>query len=317
MIQNFKMADVGEKPMTHRIACAKGRIHMGEEAFCLIQQNQLPKGNPIPMAETAGVLAVKKTAELLPLCHPLILDKVEFQFEWDMPNHAIEVTCRVSTHAKTGVEMEALLGVQIALLTIYDLTKPVDPALTITDIRLESKQGGKRGLWMHPNSEHFAHELSFKDIRTAILTVSDRASAGIYPDKTGEVMQQILEHWGNTIVDTKVIPDEKNIITEQLLYMIDTLKTDLVITMGGTGISKRDHTPEVAAALCDRMLPGLGELLRQHGALTTPYAWLSRAIAGIRQNTLIMTLPGSPKAVRESMEALKTPLLHALQQLKV
>lgn len=307
MIQNFKMADVGEKPITHRIACAKGRICMSEKAFHLIEQNQLPKGNPIPMAETAGILAVKKTAELLPLCHPLILDTVEFQFEWDAPKHAIEVTCRVSTHAKTGVEMEALLGVQIALLTIYDLIKPVDPALTITDIRLESKQGGKR---------HFNHDPNFKDIRTAILTVSDRASAGVYPDKTGEVMQQILEHWGSTIVDAKVIPDEQDVIAEQLMRMVDQLQADLVITMGGTGISKRDHTPEVVVTLCDRMLPGFGELLRQNGSLLTPYAWLSRAVAGVRQNTLIITLPGSPKAVQESMEALKTPLLHALQQLR-
>lgn len=321
------MVDVGEKTVTYRIACALGRICMSEEAFNLIKQNRLPKGNPIPMAETAGMLAVKKTSEILPLCHPLALEKVEFQFELDETEHAVEVLCTVSAHEKTGVEMEALMGVQVALLTIYDLTKPVDPALTITEIRLKSKQGGKKGTWIHPHFfmgegvserlQHFKNELSFKDLRVAVLTISDRASRGEYTDESGEALKQVLKNWGANKLESAIVSDEKDEISHKLLYYADQLKIALVITTGGTGISKRDNTPEVVTSCCDRILPGFGELLRQSGSVFTPYAWLSRANAGVRNNTLVVTLPGNPKAVQQGLEVLKIPLLHAISQLNM
>lgn len=314
MIQTFHMADIGTKTVTHRIACAEGRIYMNQEAFDLIKQNKLHKGNPIPMAETAGILAVKKTADMLPLCHPLILDKIAFQFELEEEKRAIHVECAVSAHEKTGVEMEALMGVQVALLTIYDLTKPVDPALTISDVRLKSKQGGKRGFWQ-ADSGHFKSEHSFGDVRVAVLTVSDRASRGEYSDVAGEVLKETLKTWGAQVVEDAIVSDEQAEITDKLIHYADELGLPLIVTTGGTGMAKRDHTPEVVVSLCDRMLPGFGELLRHSGSAFTSYSWLSRAVAGIRKGTLIVTLPGSPKAVTEGLEALKIPLLHAIQQL--
>lgn len=268
------------------------------------------------MAETAGILAVKKTADILPLCHPLILDKIAFQFELEEEKHAIRVECVVSAHEKTGVEMEALMGVQVALLTIYDLTKPVDPALTISDVRLKSKQGGKRGFWQ-ADREHFKSEASFSDVRVAILTISDRASRGEYSDGAGKVLKEILKAWGAQVVEDAIVSDEQVEITNKLIHYVDELGVPFVVTTGGTGMAKRDHTPEVVASLCDRMLPGFGELLRQSGSAFTPYSWLSRSTAGIRKGTLILTLPGSPKAVAEGLEALKTQLLHAMQQLGI
>lgn len=322
MMQTFKMTDVGEKTTTHRIACAVGQIHMNEEAFNLIKQNRLPKGSAFAMAETAGILAAKKTSEILPLCHPLALEKIEFQFELDEPEHAIQVLCTVSAHERTGVEMEALMGVQVALLTIYDLTKPINPALIMTNIHLKSKQGGKKGIWTYPKGEwgdkslpHFKNGPSYKNVRAAVLTISDRASRGEYQDEAGEVIKQILKDWGAHIAESAVVPDEKEEISNKLLYYVDAKKVTLIMTTGGTGISKRDHTPEVVASSCERMLPGFGELLRYNGSVFTPYAWLSRSIAGVRNNTLIITLPGNPNAVRQGLEALKIPLLHAIGQL--
>lgn len=314
------MVDVGEKAVTHRIACASGRICMNEEAFNLIKQNRLPKGNPLPMAETAGILAVKKTSEILPLCHPLALEKIEFQFELNETERAVEVLCTVSAHEKTGVEMEALMGVQVALLTIYDLTKPVDPSLVITEVHLKSKQGGKKGAWTHPHfstlEQHFKNNLSFKDLQIAVLTISDRASRGEYVDESGNVLKQILKDWGVNSAESAIVSDEKDEISNKLLYYADQLKIPLVITTGGTGISKRDNTPEVVTGCCDRILPGLGELLRLSGSQFTPFAWLSCSVVGVRNNTLIVTLPGNPKAVRQGLEALKIPLLHAISQLE-
>lgn len=322
--QTFHMADVGEKPIAHRVAVAQGRIVMSEEAFIMVKAGTLPKGNPIPMAETAGILAAKRTADILPLCHPLALEKIELNFEWEEPSHSVLVECTVSAHEKTGVEMEALFGVQAALLTIYDLTKPVDPALTLTDIRLKTKAGGKKGFWTHPaggrgQDFEFAHTRNnflYSDVRVSVLTLSDRASKNEYPDHSGEEIKRVFKTWGAQLVDAAVIPDEPAQIRDKILHYVDTLGVDLVVTTGGTGLSKRDCTPEVVSTLCDRLVPGIAELLRQTGAAHTPYAWLSRSVAGIRKKALIVTLPGSLKAVKESLSVLEKLLLHALDQLK-
>lgn len=321
-MHSFHMTDVGNKPKTHRIARAVGCIRMSRDAFIQLKNHQLPKGDPLPMAETAGILATKKAAEILPLCHPLALEKVEFQFTLQEAENAVWVECTVSAHEKTGVEMEALLGVQTALLTIYDLIKPIDPALILTDIRLQFKEGGKRGRWEHPmfshrgdHHHHFKNTFSFNDVKTAILTISDRASRGEYVDESGPRLKQILESWQTPIIAEAITSDDSAEIENKLLYFVDELGVHLVITTGGTGISERDNTPEVIMRVCDRMLPGIPELLRHHGSQFTPFSWLSRQVAGIRKGTLIIALPGSPKAIEQSLDVLKEPILHAVEQL--
>ncbi|MBI4357054.1 MAG: bifunctional molybdenum cofactor biosynthesis protein MoaC/MoaB [Gammaproteobacteria bacterium] len=325
-MHTFNMVDVGNKSTTHRVACATGCIRMSFDSFTLIKNRQLPKGDPLPMAETAGILATKRTPELLPLCHPLSLEKVDFQFQLDEVENAIWVECTVSAHEKTGVEMEALLGVQIALLTLYDLIKPVDPALTITDIRLKSKQGGKRGLWTHPTHtptekniphSHFKNVLPLDTIQVALLTISDRASRGEYSDESGPEAKRILESWGVSSITSAITSDEKSEITNKLLDFTDRLSVHLIITTGGTGVSKRDHTPEVITSLSDRLLPGIPELLRHSGSAFTPFSCLSRQVAGIRNQTLIIALPGNPKAIQQSLNVLKEPLLHAVGQIRI
>ena len=149
---NAIMVDVSDKPVTTRVAVATGKIYVCQEIFERIQKHEIAKGDVLGVARLAGVMATKRTSELIPLCHPLPLTKCEVNFELKETENTlyyIVVTCLAKTDGKTGVEMEALTGVQIALLTIYDMCKAVDKSMVITDVHLLSKSGGKSGdfLW--------------------------------------------------------------------------------------------------------------------------------------------------------------------------
>ena len=148
--QNWSMADVSAKAVTHRVAVAGGRIVIGAEAFALLEQGALPKGDPLAMAEIAGIQAAKRTPSLIPLCHPISLNRVLVRCVPRPGDQAVDVYCLAEIAERTGVEMEALTGLSVALLTIWDLVKPVNPALEITAQRLLYKSGGKRGTWIHP-----------------------------------------------------------------------------------------------------------------------------------------------------------------------
>ena len=148
---NFHMVDVSQKQNTHRKALAMGKIYVGEKTFKLIQNKQMPKGDPISLAEVAALLGVKKTSEIIPLCHPLTVDYRSTKIIQNSNDFSLETYCVVAAFAKTGVEMEAIMGVNAALVTIYDLCKIVNPDLKIDGVRLLIKQGGKSGTWINPN----------------------------------------------------------------------------------------------------------------------------------------------------------------------
>jgi len=157
---SFHMIDVSSKKETFRRALASGKIFVGEEVFNLIKNKKMPKGDPLTLAEVASVLGVKKTSELIPLCHPLPIDHTATKIVMNEDDNSIEVFCVVSTYSKTGVEMEAIMGVNAALITIYDLSKIVNANLKIDNIRLLIKEGGKSGLWKNPDGiPNFLKEL--------------------------------------------------------------------------------------------------------------------------------------------------------------
>ena len=147
----FSMADVATKPVTYRLALASGQISVGEEAFELLKNKALPKGDALALAEFAGIQAAKQTPSLIPLCHPISLNRVSIHTRLRQDRFAVEVYAVAEIDAQTGVEMEALCGLNIALLTIWDLTKPINAALEITGVKLLYKSGGKRGDWIHPD----------------------------------------------------------------------------------------------------------------------------------------------------------------------
>tara|TARA_R110002111_G_scaffold76775_6_gene121538 strand:+ start:194 stop:667 length:474 start_codon:yes stop_codon:yes gene_type:complete len=141
------MVDIGEKPVTQRIAVASGCISMHKETLSLIKEGGHKKGDVLGIARTAGIMGAKKTSELIPLCHPLSLTHINIDLTVNEENSSILCVCQAETEGKTGVEMEALTAVQISLLTIYDMCKAVDRGMTITDIQLTKKSGGKSGTW--------------------------------------------------------------------------------------------------------------------------------------------------------------------------
>lgn len=147
---NAHMVDVGAKDQTHRVARAQGTIRMKPETFAMISQGTAKKGDVIGIARVAAIMASKKTAELIPLCHPIALTRVAVEFELNEADSSVRCVATCETHGQTGVEMEALTAVQVGLLTIYDMCKAVDRFMEIGGVKLLEKSGGKSGHWVAP-----------------------------------------------------------------------------------------------------------------------------------------------------------------------
>lgn len=149
-----------------------------------------------------------------------------------------------------------------------------------------------------------------------ILISSDKGSKGDRADESGRVIQEMMEQQGYILKKYTILPDEKELLAAEMIHMADELKVDLLLTSGGTGFSKRDITPEATLTVVERLTPGISEAIRYNSLKITPRAMLSRAISGIRKDTLIINLPGSPKAVRESLEYIIPHIAHGLEILK-
>ncbi|MGL4766765.1 MAG: bifunctional molybdenum cofactor biosynthesis protein MoaC/MoaB [Formosimonas sp.] len=322
MNQTFQMINVGHKPITHRIAIARGQITLGADAFELLRNRSLPKGDALILAEVAGIQGAKNASSLMPLCHPMGLDAVQMAHELHAESCSVSIYCTASTHAKTGVEMEALAGVNAALLTIWDLCKMINPHLQMNHIELLAKVGGKSGLWLNPNGvpdwvrEQVAPRVyDLSAFNFAVLTLSDRASSGVYADKSGALLVEMLHTHQARIHSKQVLPDDAATLKNTLLQLSQT-EVDCIISTGGTGVAPRDITPEVVHSIADKTIDGLGELLRISGAAFTTLSWASRATAAVVNQTLIITLPGSPKAVAEGMDVLIPILPHFIKIMK-
>lgn len=317
-LPRYAMADVRRERPTPRRAVAVGEFAPGAEVFATIVERRLPKGDALQLAEIAGIQGAKLAWQWMPLCHPLALEFVAVHV-LPVPQRAVvRVYCEAATEARTGVEMEALAGVNAALLTLYDLTKPVEPALTINGVRLLFKEGGKKGLWIHPAGLDDFERATFKPRgiariegwRTAVLTASDRAATGQYPDRSGPVLVSALGGIGAEIIASEVLPDDADALATRIAELAAT-GIGLVMTTGGTGIGPRDCLPEVLARLSTRRVPGLGELFRIESRHHTPLSWLSRAEAVLVGSTLVVALPGKPEAVAQGMAILAPLLAHA------
>lgn len=153
-------------------------------------------------------------------------------------------------------------------------------------------------------------------IRTAIMTLSDKGSAGEREDESGQIIRELIANLGASAVHYEILPDEKSRIIETLKRLSDSGNIDLILTTGGTGVAPRDVTPEATLAVIDRELPGMAEAMRAESLKKTPHAMISRAVAGIRKQTLIVNLPGSPKAVRENLAVILPALPHAIEKIK-
>lgn len=292
------MVDITTKGTTLRIATAQAIVRVGsEDTIAAIKEDRVPKGNVLAMAKAAGLLGVKKTPDLLPDCHPLPIESTVINYQMDDLELRIEVI--VKTLYKTGVEVEAMHGASVVALTIYDMLKPIDKQVSIHEIKLLEKSGGK--------STH-RKRLSRK-VKATVVVCSDSIAAGDKTDKAGKTIVAELESHGLESIDHTVIPDEADEIRRVLNLAMDS-GSRLIIYTGGTGLSPRDVTPETLTPLLDRRIPGMEEAIRSYGQDRTPYAMLSRSVVGTIGNALVMALPGSTKGAQESMQAIFPAALH-------
>ncbi|HJU35135.1 MAG TPA: bifunctional molybdenum cofactor biosynthesis protein MoaC/MoaB [Nitrososphaera sp.] len=297
------MFDVGHKSETLRVATARAVIKVSPETIYMINEGKSPKGNIVDAARISATMGAKRTWDLLPYCHPIPIDQIKVDIS--IKTESIEVDVQVKTTWKTGVEMESLTGASIAALTIYDMLKPVDESLAIGSIKLLAKSGGVKDFY----------ERYDKPLRASVIVISDSVSKGDRADRSGMLAVQRLKSAGFEVVDYRVIPDDPSKIELSLKTTCDELKVDLILTCGGTGLGPRDTTPEVTRKVLEKEAIGISEALRMHGQKRTPLSMLSRGVAGVRGETIVVNLPGSARAVAESLDALIPGILHASRML--
>ncbi|HEY6755894.1 MAG TPA: bifunctional molybdenum cofactor biosynthesis protein MoaC/MoaB [Nitrososphaera sp.] len=297
------MFDIGDKSETLRIATAQAIVKVRPKTIRLIKEGKSPKGNIVDAARISATMAAKRAWDLLPYCHPIPIDHIKVDVL--IKTESIEVDVQVKTTWKTGVEMESLTGASIGALTIYDMLKPVDESLAIKSVKLLAKSGGMKDFY----------EKYPKPLKASVIVISDSVSKGERSDKSGKLAVERLKSSGFEIVDYRVIPDDTSQIESSLITSSDERKVDLVLTCGGTGLGPHDVTPEATKRLLEKEVLGISEALRMHGQKRTPLSMLSRGAAGIRGKTVIVNLPGSVKAVSESLDALIPGILHASKML--
>jgi len=295
------MVDITHKANTLRQAIASAIVKVSkQETIDAIKNKKIPKGDIFEFSRAAGLLAIKKTSDVIPDCHPLPVEYAAITHT--IEELAIIIHVEVHTIYKTGVEVEAMHGAAVTALTIYDMLKPLDKAVEISTIKLESKKGGKTD---------FKNEAT-ANLKCAVIVCSDSVASGDKQDSAGKAVIEKLKQNNLNAAAYEIIPDDKEKIQAKAKELCSE-EYNLVLFTGGTGLSPRDVTPDSIQPLLDREIPGIMEAARSYGQQRTPFAMLSRGIAGFINNTLVITLPGSTKGATETMDALFPYLLHVFR----
>ncbi len=295
------MVNITHKSNTLRQAIAKAIVVVSkQETIDAVTLRKVPKGDVFEFSRAAGLLAIKKTSDVIPDCHPLPIEFAAFNYE----TNGLEIHIAVEVHTiyKTGVEVEAMHGASVAALTMYDMLKPIDKGVYISTIKLESKKGGKTDF----------RDQQIEVLKSVVIVCSDSVSKGEKEDTAGLRVVEKLKANYIEVVAHHTIPDDVSLIQEHAKkYAADN--SNLLIYVGGTGLSPRDVTPDAIQPLLTREIPGIMETARNYGQQRMPYAMLSRGVAGFIDNTLVLTLPGSPKGAVETIDALFPYILHVFK----
>lgn len=292
------MVNITHKSNTLRKAIAEASVLVSsQETIDAIVQQKVPKGDVFSFAKVAALFGVKKTSDIIPDCHPLPVEYTDVRFTIQDLRVLIEV--EVHTIYRTGVEVEAMHGASVAALTLYDMLKPIDKNVSIQEIKLQLKTGGKS------DKKKYAD----KGLHAAVIVCSDTIAAGKAEDSAGKAVVAALQALGVVVPVYSVIPDESVAITEAVHQNVHSAN-HLLILVGGTGVSPRDITPDILQPLLHKELPGIMEFARNYGQNRMPYAMLSRSVAGLIDQTLVMSFPGSLSGASEYMAALFPQILH-------
>lgn len=292
------MVDITFKTFTLRKAIAAATIRTSNISTVeAVKNGTVPKGNVLEFARASALLAIKKTSDVIPDCHPLPVEFASINYEMNDLN--INITVEVHTIYKTGVEVEAMHGASVAALVIYDMLKPIDKNVEISNIKLLEKQGGKS------NQKSFETE----NLKAAVVVCSDSVSQGIKEDTSGKFLVESLNKQGINYIDYSIVPDDILAIRQQIEFC-KSKGCDLLLFTGGTGLSERDVTPEAVQPFITKEIPGIMETARNYGQDRVKTSMLSRGIAGFSDDMLILTLPGSAGAVKEYVQALFPQILH-------
>lgn len=297
------MINVSHKTHTLRYAKAEGLLRAGPDVRERLRDESIPKGDVAATARAAGIDAAKRTSEWVTFCQTLPLDWVDLSFE--VVDEGLKVTAEAQTVWKTGVEIEAITAVSAALLNAYDMCKPLADDLEMSDVKVVEKQGG---------SSDYKQEFE-ENLGAAVLVISDSTYAGDREDRSGQVIQSFLDEYPVDVETYDILPDDPEQIRDYVREKSEQHAIDLLFTTGGTGFGPRDETPEAIAPILDREAPGIAEQMRSYGSDRTPYALLSRQVAGTIGQTLVLTLPGSSNGAEESLHALFPGLLHIFPML--
>ena len=294
------MVNITHKSNSLRKAIATATVAVSKkETIEAVKNKTVPKGDVFEFSRAAGLLAIKKTSDVIPDCHPLPVEFAAITYTVDGLN--IIITVEVHTIYKTGVEVEAMHGASITALTMYDMLKPIDKVVEISSIKLLQKKGGK---------SDFINEAI--KLKCAVIVCSDTISKGAGTDTSGKTAIEKLKQFALETKTYKIIPDDVAIIRAELQTLVEA-NIDLILFTGGTGLSLRDVTPEAISSLIEIPVPGIMETVRHYGQERMPYAMLSRGVAGFIQNSLVITLAGSASAVDEAIDALFPHVLHVFK----
>lgn len=296
------MRDISNKPSTRRRARAEAWVRIPPDCMRRIEQGTIDKGDVREAARIAGMMGIKKCWELLPHCHPIPLQHSAVDFE--IHPDGLRIEALVATLGPTGVEMEALTGVNIAALTVYDMLKPhAGMDLSIEGVRLLEKTGGKSDL----------PRVLRQPYPASLITVSGPVQQG-KPDHAGDYLAEALNRAGFTPVNRLQLSPSIEGIQEAVDQAVAN-DTALIITIGGTGLMADDCCTEAIKPMLEREIPGIMETARQFGQQRTPLALMSRGIAGQIRRSLIINLPGNRAGAEESWQAIAVGVLHAIHVL--
>ena len=295
------MVDISDKVLSARVAIAEGKIFMDKKTIKSIEDKSLPKGDVLTVAKISGIQAAKKTYESIPMCHQINLSFIDVSFI--IEKDCIKISAIAKTNEATGVEMEALSAVSNAALTIYDMCKSADKNMSISNISLIKKTGGKT-----------SHNTNYRP-KVGVITLSDSVFSGENQDLSGLILSNGFRDSGCIVEDTIILPDG----SEELIPTIKEWSfknVELILTTGGTGLGSRDLTTGIIEKIFDSKLPGVEQALHSYGYTKIKSAMLSRLLAGVMGKTIIICLPGSPGAVKDALNVLIPFIFHSFHMLR-